>query len=168
MIKFGKKVTKLYNDWKTLEYEEGRGSDRSKNFENKEQLYKETLLDPMVIHKQNPDEILKRSVIKEWKQDLQHLYNQMKRTQIGTALGEDRAQKIRNITRKRRQSSTSRLKSKQETAGQGSSTIQLTSSSSGEERDSSSSDNDWGKSKGEPLSKKVKIDVMSSTASTAD
>lgn len=111
--KIWKLVTKWYNDWAALKYEEGRGADRSKNFESKEQTFREMLLDPMTIHKQNPEEILKRSGIKEWKEDLQHLQNQMERTQIGTALGEDRAQKLRDMVRERRQTSSSRLEDRQ-------------------------------------------------------
>lgn len=164
--KIWKLVTKMYNDWVALKYEEGRGADRSKNFESKEQIFREMLLDPMAIHKQNPEEILKKSGIKEWKEDLQHLQNQMERTQIGTALGEDRVQKLRDMVRERRKTSSSRLEDRQKKKDKVSaSDILLTSSSSDDKQESSSSDNDWGK---EPPTKKPKVDVMSSTAATAD
>ena len=44
-------------------------------------------------------------------------------------------------------------------------TINLTSSSSDDKHESSSSDSDWGKG---PPSKKSKVDIMASTAATAD
>ena len=161
--KIWKKITEMYNSWTELKYEDGCGTHRYKNFESKEQIFREMLLDPMVIHKQNPEELLKKSGIKEWKEDLQHLKNQMERTQIGTALGEDRAQRLRDIVRQRRQGSSTHLEDSQKKVEKG--TINLTSSSSDDKHESSSSDSDWGKG---PPSKKSKVDIMASTAATAD
>ena len=82
-------MTKIYNSWTELKYEDGCGTHHYKNFERKVHIFSEMLLDPMAIHKHNPQEIIKKSGIKEQEEDLQHLKNQMERAQIGTALGED-------------------------------------------------------------------------------
>ena len=65
--KIWKKITEMYNSWTELKYEDGHGTHRYKNFESKDQIFREMLLDSTVIHKQNPEELLKKSGIKEWK-----------------------------------------------------------------------------------------------------
>ncbi|KAK6167330.1 hypothetical protein SNE40_021388 [Patella caerulea] len=56
----------------------------------------------MNISKVNAESILRTSGIIDWEKDFQHLGNQLKREQIGCALGKDALQKRRDDAREKR------------------------------------------------------------------
>ena len=80
------KILKLYREWNELRRASLR-TDRNNtvNFKNKEQKFSDDLCMPMNICKADAEEIVKKkSGIANWKEDLQHLHNQLQRDQVGT------------------------------------------------------------------------------------
>ena len=87
-----KKIITVWKDWHQLEKESRRGDRRGSTpgFLKKQDRFVNEVLDmPFKILGRGYEDVLKSSGIKDWKEDLQHLHNQMERDQIGTCLSED-------------------------------------------------------------------------------
>ena len=78
------KILKLYQDYRKLEQESKRparcGTD---SFKAKEEAFSDRLDTPMDIAKKNAEEKLRESPIMNWREDWQHLQNQLQRNQKG-------------------------------------------------------------------------------------
>jgi len=81
--KIEKKISDLYHEWKELEKSSKRKDRCMKDsFKEKENNFLEKLKLPMDITKNNPEEILRKSKIIEWKDDLIHLRQQLSNEQM--------------------------------------------------------------------------------------
>ena len=93
------KILNLWKDWKLLS-RTSRRQDRAVKpaFKKKEEDFMNDVLDmPFNITNRNFETVLKsESGIKDWKEDLQHLHNQLLKEQIGTCAGLDIKQKKRD------------------------------------------------------------------------
>ena len=91
------KIIKVWNDWRKLELE-SRRPDRasSANFLKKEDGFKEFLKKPFDISKVAAEEIIKTSGIKDWKEEAEHLKNQLSEQQVGCPGSIDQKQKKRD------------------------------------------------------------------------
>ena len=95
--KIEKKIANLYQEWKDLE-KTSRRKDRSMNesFRKKEKDFEQKLELPMNIAKSNPKEILRKSKVIDWKDELTHLRQQLIKKQMGCAMGYDKRQEERD------------------------------------------------------------------------
>ena len=86
-----RKIIDIWKDWHQLEKEskvEGRAS--KPGFMRKQAKFMNEVLDmPFRILSRGYQDVLKESGIKDWKEDLLHLHNQMERDQVGTCDGRD-------------------------------------------------------------------------------
>ena len=111
-------LKQLYADWKNLSYDDSHQDRKGFNtdkFKLKEEHFKSLLQDPLKIHKKNPGAIFQCSGVIQWKTDLLHLENQMKRAQVGTVAGTDKDQKQRDSLRQTRFTRNARVLAKQHT-----------------------------------------------------
>ena len=91
------KILKLYQDYKNLEKESNRpGRCETASFKAKEEAFKDLLDTPTNITKADAMEKLKVSPILQWKEDWEHLQNQLQRDLPGTLGSKDRKQERRD------------------------------------------------------------------------
>ena len=91
------KIAKLYQDYNKLKIESRKaGRCESANFKKKEKAFEDHLDTPMDISKKNAEEILKDSPIMNWREDWEHLQNQVKRDQAGSLGCKDTKQQKRD------------------------------------------------------------------------
>ena len=91
-------VLKIWKEWKELE-RTSRREDRchTPGFKKKEEKFEKEVLDmPFSILVRDYESILKDSGIKDWKEDLMHLHNQLQREQVGSCAEKDFRQKKRD------------------------------------------------------------------------
>ena len=78
------KILKLYHDYSKLEQESKRPARcGTASFKAKEEAFSDRLDTPMDIAKENAEEKLRESPIMDWREDWQHLQNQLQRNQKG-------------------------------------------------------------------------------------
>ena len=88
------KILKIWKEWKDLERTSKR-SDRAstQKFKEKEAKFVSDVLDmPLQILKGDYQNVLEKSGIRAWKEDLDHLHNQYQRNQLGSLDGIDKKQ----------------------------------------------------------------------------
>ena len=93
------KILNLWKDWKLLLKTSQRKERAAKPaFKEKEKNFVDEVLDmPFNIANRNYESVLKsESGIKDWKEDLKHLHNQLQKEQIGACDGIDMKQKKRD------------------------------------------------------------------------
>ena len=92
------KILKVYKEYKKLESESKRPARcESESFKKNESLFKEVLDTPFNISKKDAERRLKDSHILDWREDWQHLQNQMKKNQEGTLGAKDTRQHKRDV-----------------------------------------------------------------------
>ena len=97
--KIREKIMKIWKEWKVLERTSRRPDRANKlSFLKKQGLFENEILEmPFNILIQNYEEVLQHhSGIKDWKEDLQHLHNQLQREQVGVCARKDFKQKKRD------------------------------------------------------------------------
>ena len=88
------KILKVWQEWLALEKESRRERASKEGFLKKQAKFVDEVLDmPFSILGRGYQEVLKDSGIKDWKEDLQHLHNQLEKEQIGTCDSQDFKQK---------------------------------------------------------------------------
>ena len=91
-------ILKIWKEWRELE-RTSRREDRchTPGFKRKEEKFEREVLDmPFSILVRDYESILKDSGIKDWKEDLVHLHNQLQREQVGSCAAKDFRQKKRD------------------------------------------------------------------------
>ena len=96
-IKIIQKITKMFAEWRALE-QLSRRTDRvtSTLLERKEAEFRNKLNIPLNILNINGEEIIREAGITYWKEEIQHLRNQLSPQQIGSCDGYDMRQKKRD------------------------------------------------------------------------
>ena len=89
------KILSLFEEWKSIE-RLSRRQDRKELLVKREANFKEKLNLPFDILQKNREEKLCNSGIKDWKEELQHLKNQLSPSQKGSCDGYDMRQKNRD------------------------------------------------------------------------
>ena len=88
------KIIKVWQEWLALEKESRRERATKPAFLKKQAKFVDEVLDmPFSILGRAYQEVLKDSGIKDWKEDLQHLHNQLEKEQIGACDSQDFKQK---------------------------------------------------------------------------
>ena len=103
------KIVSLYQEWKTIEQLSRRG-DQKELLKKKAEAFKEKMDIPFSILQNKGEDILCNSGIKDWKEELQHLRNQLASTQVGSCDGYDMRQKNRDERILREQESLDKKK----------------------------------------------------------
>ena len=91
------KISGVWKDWKKVELESRRPERSSTvSFLKKEEEFKKLLKKPFDISKVAAEDIIKDSGIKDWKEEIEYLKNQLSEQQIGCPGSQDQKQKKRD------------------------------------------------------------------------
>ena len=113
------KILDIYSKWKVIE-RESRRPDRvnTKNYEEKVHDFVTDMEKPFKILIKKWESVLKKSAIRDSAEDIKHINNQMKETQIGSLAGVDMKQVKKDIRRtyelQRQEAAESRAKTEKE------------------------------------------------------